>query len=113
MRAGYNYTYTFTMDFWEYNPKENKGRKRKYLPIDYSFRNSVSFTSNGKGYVVTGTDGGDYEKYRKLYEYDPETNTWTQKNDFPVKCDVSFIVCAELCFYVYSGVTDYILLYNP
>ena len=59
MRDGYNYTYTFTKDFWEYNPKESKGRKRKYLPIDYSFRNSVSFTSNGKGYVVTGTDGGD------------------------------------------------------
>ncbi len=101
------------MDFWEYNPKENKGRKRKYLPIDYSFRNSVSFTSNGKGYFVTGTDGGDYEKYRKLYEYDPETNTWTHKNDFPVKCNVSFIVCAVLCFYVCLDVTDYILLYNP
>lgn len=80
-----NYPDTFTKDFWEYNPKENKWRKRKYLPVDYSYSSAVTFVINGKGYVVTGTDDGDYEKYRKLYEYDPETDTWTRKKDFPGK----------------------------
>ncbi len=42
---------------------------------------SATFELNGKGYFVCGS--GANAEMNKVAEYDPATDTWTQKNDFP------------------------------
>lgn len=42
---------------------------------------AVAFSVNERGYFGTGFDGKEY--YKDFWEYDPETNKWTQKTDFP------------------------------
>jgi len=44
---------------------------------------AVGYSISGKGYVGTGRywDGGSAINYRDFWEYDPSSNTWTQKAD--------------------------------
>lgn len=44
---------------------------------------AVSFTIQGKAYVVSGYQGDDDERLCDLWEYDPERDTWTQRADLP------------------------------
>ena len=47
-------------------------------------RNAVAFTVNGKAYVGTGQTTSGYASISSdLWEYDPNTNIWTQKQDVP------------------------------
>ena len=46
----------------------------------------VAFAIGGKGYISTGVTGNvqtDGEYLNDLWEYDAETDTWSQKADFP------------------------------
>ena len=45
---------------------------------------AVGFSIGNKGYIGTGSsyDGSIYTYYKDFWEYDPATNTWTQKADF-------------------------------
>ena len=44
---------------------------------------AAGFSIGAKGYIGTGTgDISGFPKYRDFWEYDPVTNTWTQKADF-------------------------------
>ncbi|HPM90543.1 MAG TPA: kelch repeat-containing protein [Tenuifilaceae bacterium] len=43
---------------------------------------SIAFSINGKGYVCLGYQAtGEY--FNDLYEYDPESDRWTKKSNFP------------------------------
>ena len=42
----------------------------------------VSFSVGNKGYIATGFSGTS-QRYNDLWEYDTETNTWSQKKDLP------------------------------
>ncbi len=44
-------------------------------------QSAVAFATDTKGYVGTGYDGD--VKLKDFWEYDPDANTWTQKEDFP------------------------------
>ena len=68
-----------TNDFWSSNFNDTN------VPLD-SFpgvaRNgAVGFSIGTKGYIGTGYDGDD--ELKDFYEYDSETNEWTQLADFP------------------------------
>jgi len=39
------------------------------------------FSIDSKGYVLGGSDGGQF--YNDLWEYDPQTNSWTQMSSLP------------------------------
>lgn len=54
---------------------------RVSVDVDYVSTRFTSFTLNGKGYVVN--------RHGKVFEYDPENNTWTEKADFPGEDRVS------------------------
>ncbi|MBK9423612.1 MAG: hypothetical protein IPN54_05725 [Bacteroidetes bacterium] len=41
----------------------------------------ATFTINGKGYLATGRQST--AGFVDLWQYDPQTNLWTQKSDFP------------------------------
>ncbi|MRG46067.1 galactose oxidase [Chitinophaga sp. SYP-B3965] len=71
-------------DFWSYTPatgqwKECARLKGPDAAVSLARRDAVSFTLNGKGYVVSGYDGG---ALNDVWEYDPVANTWTGKRSF-------------------------------
>ncbi|MEO7309092.1 MAG: hypothetical protein ABIX01_01745 [Chitinophagaceae bacterium] len=43
---------------------------------------SVGLTINGKGYIGLGTQSFYGAFYKDFWEYDPGTNSWSQKADF-------------------------------
>ncbi len=71
-------------DFWAYNADDNNWTQVASLgddSVNYPRQKAVAFGTDTKGYVGTGYDGD--VKLKDFWEYDPNTNTWTQKEDFP------------------------------
>lgn len=56
-------------------------RKKSDLPVLEGLAGATSFSLNGKGFVLGGRNLST--KFAALWEYDPATDTWTQKKDFP------------------------------
>jgi N-acetylneuraminic acid mutarotase len=65
---------------WRFKNGEFRWHRMADLPGEYR-NGTIGFSVGGKGYVCFGTINGTVLK--NVYEYDPETNLWTQKNDFP------------------------------
>ncbi|QIP13108.1 hypothetical protein G8759_10955 [Spirosoma aureum] len=60
-------------------------RQLANLPTQRAYVFNPMFTINGKVYVGSQSTGtsSEYYYFKQLYEYDPATNLWTQKKDFP------------------------------
>ncbi|AUC22451.1 MULTISPECIES: kelch repeat-containing protein [Polaribacter] len=72
----------FLADTWEYNSSENYWIKKADFP-GVARSSAVGFSINGKGYLGTGFNSElDEEELKDFWEYDPTTDTWTQKADF-------------------------------
>lgn len=72
-------------DLWQYDPNTDTWSQKADLP-GAARRDAVAFSINGRGYVGTGIDNASAlvgNKLKDIWEYDPATNTWTQKADFP------------------------------
>jgi len=70
-------------DFWEYDPATNTWTQKANVPGGVRM-NAVGFSIGSKGYVGTGWQTGNIFVYRNDFkEYDPTTDTWTAKADFP------------------------------
>lgn len=54
------------------------GAKANFIGIGRS--SASGFELNGKGYVGLGYDGTN--RLKDFYQYDPSTNTWSQKADY-------------------------------
>ncbi len=69
-------------EIWEYDPATNQWTKKSELIEGYRYarRGAVAFTINGKGYILTGTDG---MYHNSIYEYDPVSNNVTRLIDMP------------------------------
>lgn len=79
-----NYT-TYYSDFWEWDPATNQWTQRASFPGS-ARGNLAGFAIGTKGYAGTGaypTSLTEYEVFNDFYEYDPSTNTWAVKSDFP------------------------------
>ena len=70
-------------DFWEYDPATNVWTRK--ADFGGAARDAASaFAVNGKGYICMGKSGDyPFTYYKDLWEYDPATDTWTKKADFP------------------------------
>jgi N-acetylneuraminic acid mutarotase len=84
---GYNSNgfFTVTEDWFEYDIATNKWTRKQSFPTD-ARANAVSFSINGKIYVGLGTNYNRADKvqtYTDFFEYDPATDKWTAKADFP------------------------------
>jgi N-acetylneuraminic acid mutarotase len=44
---------------------------------------SFSFALNGKGYLIGGDSTGNFNECATVWAYNPDSNSWTQKNNFP------------------------------
>src|SRR3954468_6201863 len=70
-------------DFWEYDTLTNTWTQKADFGGGTRF-NGVAFTIGNKGYAGLGSS--TYPSYTWVttwYEYDPTTNIWTQKGNFP------------------------------
>ncbi len=73
------------LDFYEYDPGSNKWTKKANIPgVDTNRGFAAAFAINGKGYVGLGSDHINAPSVKHdLWEYDPATDSWTRKADFP------------------------------
>jgi N-acetylneuraminic acid mutarotase len=72
-------------DMWEYNPVNNTWTQKSDFP-GLKRRWLNGFTINDKVYVGLGVfmiSAANYNYYTDLYEFDPTTNSWTSKANFP------------------------------
>jgi len=72
-------------DFWEFDPIVNTWTQKADL-VGVARRNAVGFSINDKGYIGTGMDNPEASLGSTLsdfMEYDPVTNTWIAKANFP------------------------------
>ncbi|MDO4163684.1 MAG: kelch repeat-containing protein [Bacteroides sp.] len=102
-------------DLWIYDMDNNSWTQGASLPdtINGSYVGGryagVGFAVNGKGYVTTGRtkDGSDYTRRKDTWEYDPNTDSWTQKDDFAgVARDGALAFCINNTGYVGTGFND-------
>jgi hypothetical protein len=69
-------------DFWEYDPSSNSWTQKADIGI-YQRSSAVGFSIGSKGYIGTGTAFWiSTNRTKDFWEYDPSSNTWTQKADF-------------------------------
>lgn len=69
--------------FWEYKPQTDTWIARAQFPGLARYA-SVSFSQNGKGYIVTGFGaGGLSDVNSEVWEYDVQLNSWTLLDEFP------------------------------
>lgn len=72
-------------DLWEYDPSNDVWTQMADMP-GVARRNPIAFSLDGKGYVGTGHDAIISSlgiPLNDFYEYDPVSNSWTQKQDYP------------------------------
>lgn len=72
-------------DFWQYDPSIDTWTQKADVPGP-GRRDAVGFAVGGKGYIGTGIDNDESFSGVKLsdfYEYEPLSNTWLAKANFP------------------------------
>lgn len=78
--------FTNSSDIWEYEPTSNTWTQKASFPGPARYSSSV-FVLNNKAYFCSGAhwDGttGGYTPYNDVWEYNPLTNSWLQKSNFP------------------------------
>ncbi|MBS1902277.1 MAG: T9SS type A sorting domain-containing protein [Bacteroidetes bacterium] len=75
----------FVKTFFQYDQHLNVWIRKADIPgVDTARTFGIGFSIGSKGYVGLGTDGDQTLVFKKdLWEYDPATDSWTQKADFP------------------------------
>ncbi len=79
---------TYLDDFWEYDPANDSWIQKANFPGGQR-EEAVGFPIGNKGYVgtgqlfVVGPNSTFTNAFDDFYEYNPATDTWTQKANFP------------------------------
>ncbi len=69
-------------DFWEYDPPTNTWTQKTSYPGNGRLH-CTAFMADNKGYVVGGSATSTIgNETKELWEYDPLTDSWSQKTDF-------------------------------
>ncbi|MBP9882029.1 MAG: fibronectin type III domain-containing protein [Chitinophagales bacterium] len=105
--TGYSYVpfgaKTYYRDFWQYEPASDSWIKK----VDFGGNarlGAIGFSIGEKGYIGTGQSMSDVElNYAKdFWEYNPISDTWTQKADFALT-ERSYAIGFSLSGYAYVG----------
>jgi N-acetylneuraminic acid mutarotase len=85
---GTGYDGTIKNDFWEYNPTTNVWTPKTDFGGGMRAE-AVGFSIGDKGYIGTGTSSLDNTGLKNdLWEFNPGTNSWTQKANLPAAARV-------------------------
>jgi len=84
--TGFSINGSVTNEFWEYDPVKNTWTEKASLPVSAARTEAVGFSVGNKGYIGTGYVFTDDEmvNLNDFWEYDPETDNWTEKASLPV-----------------------------
>lgn len=79
-----SYLGTKQKDLYEYNPVTNAWTAKANFPGNFNqgIYFASAFATSTKGYLVCGKWGASYYS-NELWEFNPATNTWTKKANFP------------------------------
>jgi len=83
--TGVDTSETVLNDWWEYESGTDTWTQKANVP-GAPRRCAIGFGLNNKGYVGTGVDNSEAQLGNKLFdfhEYDPATNSWTAKTNYP------------------------------
>jgi N-acetylneuraminic acid mutarotase len=69
-------------DFWEYDPATDTWNQKEPVPETAGIAYAVGFSIGTKGYIGTGRNIKKNNYTNEFWEWDQETNVWTQKADF-------------------------------
>lgn len=82
--TGFNSKNARLRDLWVYDIQGNYWTQLADMPEEAKARNvAVGFAVGSKGYVTTGTAEGTTDILSDTWEYNPSSNTWEQKDDYP------------------------------
>lgn len=70
-------------EMYEYTPSTDTWQQKSFLPALGYFGSGAAFTINGKGYYGVGYIFEYNRNTGAFFEYDPVTDTWTEKASFP------------------------------
>lgn len=94
---------------YEYDPAtDNWTKKADINANNYGYSRMSSFVVNGKGYVIGGYNAS-LNPRGKMFEYDPNADTWTEKANYPLTIQGADYVVEPFAFsignkgYVSSG----------
>lgn len=79
-----NNSAVLSTELWEYTPASDTWVQRANFPgLGRAY--AIAFSVNGKAYVGTGMipNGWNSIEFDDIWEYDPLTDSWTQKSNFP------------------------------
>ena len=80
--GGYT-TEGYKTDVWEYDPQTDTWTRKADFP-GIPRGSAAGFAIGNKGYMCTGIiPGSGWTTTKEFWEYDPQTDHWTQKTDFP------------------------------
>jgi len=82
--SGDVYYPSYFKDFWEYDPQTDEWTQKADFPGE-ARHGAVGFSIGEKGYIGTGSYwnySGYSVRFRDFWEYDPNTDTWSQKANF-------------------------------
>lgn len=86
-------TFGVSTDVWEYDPVTGKWTQKADTPENYSQAkySRVAFSIGNYGYLFAGNDLYPGSPGNNFFQYDPETDTWTEKATCPVN-RITFMV---------------------
>jgi N-acetylneuraminic acid mutarotase len=105
--GGDNETPTAPLDFWAFEPTSKTWTSRQDLPKP--FFSALAFNTNTGGYVA---------ELPELWNYNPSTNSWTQKAS-PGLSPISAHIYKATGLgqydrgFIFSGTSDYFYMYDP
>jgi len=120
-------TYIYYDDTWEYNPATDAWTQKANFPLFVFGRaRATGFSLANKGYVVNGSFSApsiNTAYLNSVLQYDPTTDTWTVKNNFPgagrANCQ-SFVIGGLAYVGAGTGVSNFVFVdyndfykYNP
>lgn len=97
------YESTLTKEIWMYRTSDDTWERKTDFPGEARIMTGY-FSINNKGYIVGGRENSYYnnESSNEVWEYDPNSDTWTQKNNYP-EGGVEIPQCQAIDGKVYIG----------
>ena len=68
---------------------------------------TVGLSMGSKGYISTGTNGTPFSFFKDLQEYDPASNTWSNKADLPIPIRGATGFTTDSSLFITTGSSPY------